>query len=65
MKQGPPSARRLVRTATWCGCAALSALKHALEIDVDECANFGGEVKIIAAILEAPVIEKTLTHLGQ
>lgn len=24
----------------------------------------GGELKIIAAILEAPVIEKILTHLG-
>jgi hypothetical protein len=26
--------------------------------------NFGGELKIIAAILEQPVIEKILTHLG-
>ena len=28
------------------------------------CPNCGGELKIIAAILEAPVIEKILTHLG-
>jgi len=26
--------------------------------------NFGGQLKIIAAILEAPVIERILTHLG-
>ena len=28
------------------------------------CPNCGGELKIIAAILEAAVIEKILTHLG-
>ena len=28
------------------------------------CPNCGGEFKIIAAILERPVIEKILTHLG-
>jgi hypothetical protein len=28
------------------------------------CPNCGGELKIIAAILELPVIEKILTHLG-
>ena len=28
------------------------------------CRNCGGEVKIIAAILEQPVIEKILAHLG-
>ena len=28
------------------------------------CPNCGGELKIIVAILEAPVIEKILTHLG-
>ena len=28
------------------------------------CPNCGGELKIIAAILERPVIEKILTHLG-
>ena len=30
----------------------------------EHCPNCGGELKIIAAILEAPVIEKILTHLG-
>ena len=30
----------------------------------EHCLNCGGELKIIVAILEPPVIEKTLTHLG-
>jgi hypothetical protein len=34
------------------------------EFDMEHCPNFGGELKIIAAILEQPVIEKILTHLG-
>ena len=34
------------------------------EIDMEHCLNCGGELKIIAAILEQPVIEKILTHLG-
>jgi len=34
------------------------------EIDMAHCPNCEGELKIIAAILEQPVIEKTLTHLG-
>lgn len=39
-------------------------LKRVFEIDMEHCPNCGGELKIIAAILEAPVIEKILTHLG-
>ena len=39
-------------------------LKRVFEIDLTHCPNCGGELKIIAAILEAPVIEKILTHLG-
>ena len=34
------------------------------EIDMEHYPNCGGELKIIAAILEQPVIEKILTHLG-
>jgi hypothetical protein len=34
------------------------------EIDLAHCPNCGSELKIIAAILEQPVIEKILTHLG-
>ena len=31
---------------------------------MEHCPNCGGELKIIAAILEQPVIEKILTHLS-
>ena len=39
-------------------------LKRVFEIDLEHCPNCGGELKIIAAILEPPVIEKILAHLG-
>jgi hypothetical protein len=39
-------------------------LKRVFEIDMEHCPNCGGDLKIIAAILEAPVIAKILTHLG-
>ncbi len=40
-------------------------LKRVFDIDTEHCPNCGGgELKIIAAILERPVIEKILTHLG-
>ena len=39
-------------------------LKRVFELDLEHCPNCGGEMKIIAAILEAPVIERILTHLG-
>ncbi len=39
-------------------------LKRVFEIDMEHCPNCGGELKIIAAILEPAVIEKILTHLG-
>jgi hypothetical protein len=31
---------------------------------MQHCPNCGGDLKIIAAILERPVIEKILMHLG-
>jgi len=31
---------------------------------MERCQNCGGDLKIIAAILEQPIIEKILTHLG-
>jgi len=39
-------------------------LKRVFEIDLEHCPNCGDELKIIAAILEQPVIERMLTHLG-
>jgi hypothetical protein len=40
-------------------------LKPVFDIDMQHCPNCGGgELKIIAAILERPVIEKILKHLG-
>ena len=34
------------------------------DLDLEHGPNCGGDLKIIAAILEALVIEKILTHLG-
>ena len=40
-------------------------LRRVFDIDMQHCPNCGGgELKIIAAILERSVIEKILTHLG-
>jgi hypothetical protein len=40
-------------------------LKRVFNIDMQHCPNCGsGELKIIAAILERPLIEKILTRLG-
>ncbi len=39
-------------------------LERVFDLDLEHCPNCGGEHKIIAAILEAPVIEKILTYLG-
>jgi hypothetical protein len=40
-------------------------LKRVFDIDMQHCPNCGaGELEIIAAILERPVIEKILGHLG-
>lgn len=39
-------------------------LKRVFDPDLEHCPNYGGELKIIAAILEQPVIDKILTHLG-
>ena len=39
-------------------------LKRVFDLELEHCPNCGGDLKIIAAILEQPVIEKILTHLG-
>ena len=46
------------------GLAGARLLKCEFEIDLKWCPNRGGELKTRAAILEAPVIECTLTHSG-
>jgi len=38
-------------------------LRWVVGIDMQRCANCGGELKIIMAILERTVIEKILTNL--
>ena len=40
------------------------APQEGFDIDMEHCPNCGGQLKIIAAILEAPVIERIPTHLG-
>jgi hypothetical protein len=47
-----------------CRTRGAKLLKRVFELDLEHCPNCGGELKIIAAILEPPVIEKILTHLG-
>jgi hypothetical protein len=39
-------------------------LKRVFDLDVKHCPNCGGDLKIIAAIEDPPVIDKILTHLG-
>ncbi len=59
-------------TATEPGCAHghppriswARLLKRVFQIDLEHCSKCGGQFKIIAAILESPVIERILTHLG-
>lgn len=39
-------------------------LDRVFDFDLEHCPNCGGELKIIAVILEQPMIEKILTHLA-
>ncbi len=39
-------------------------LKRVFDLDLEHCPNCGGELKIIVATLEQPVIEKIPTQLG-
>ena len=39
-------------------------LERVFEIDLKHCSTCGGELKIVAAIVESAVIERILTHLG-
>jgi hypothetical protein len=76
--QGPPADEALATetvTAAACNAEHVRALpgricwarllKRVFDIDMRYCPNRGaGQLRIIAAILEQPVIEKILTHLG-
>ena len=75
--QGPEQPGRSTEVATGTECEAehiqgrpgriswARLLKRVFDIDMQHCPNCGGgELKIIAAILERPVIEKILEHLG-
>ena len=75
--QGREVPRQAAEAAAAAGCEAETVqarphriswarlLKRVFDIDMQHCPNCGGrELKIIAAILERPVIEKILTHLG-
>lgn len=71
--QGPPQAGREPQPASaGPACAHRHAarigwaqlLKRVFEIDLEHCPDCGGALKIIAAILDARVTERILTHLG-
>jgi hypothetical protein len=71
--QGPPEGAQAAQpVASEANCARhrpvrlswARLLKRVFEIDMAHSPNCRGELKIIAAILETPVIEKILTHLG-
>ena len=76
--QGPPAqAQAATEAATAAECEVETAqarphrvswarlLKRVFDIDMHTCPNCGaGELKTIAAIIERPVIERILTHLG-
>ena len=40
-------------------------LKRVFDIDMENCAQCGGKMKLLAAVRDAEAIEKILKHLGQ
>jgi hypothetical protein len=77
MPQGPADEQQSADAAVVAECEAEQAqarpsriswarlLKRVFDIDMQHCSNCGaGELRIIAAILERPVMEKILTHVG-
>ena len=60
-----PGARMLNVTLRHNLSTSESSLKLRFDVEMQHCPNCGaGELKIIAAIPERPVIEKMLAHLG-
>jgi hypothetical protein len=53
------TARTTARRLSWA-----RLLERVFDIDMQHCPNCGSDLKFIAAIVEAPVIGKILTHLG-
>ena len=58
-ERGGPVARLFV-THNWA-----KLLKRVVDLDLENCPNCGGELRMLAAILEQLEIEKILTHLGR
>ena len=76
--RGPAPQEQDTEAATECEAGAETAqgrphriswarlLERVFDIDMQHCPNCGGgELRIIAAILDRPVIEKILEHLGR
>ena len=61
LRASPPGATELGQP---CRPRRARLLKRVFQIDMEHCPNCGGGLKIIAAILEQPVTETILTHLG-
>ena len=60
-----PRPSQLARTASQHACMSWARLlKLVFQIDLEHCPNCGGQLKIVAAILESAVIERILMHLG-
>ena len=62
MAYRPPTPSCAHHRPVWQSWAKL--LTRAFELGLQHCPHCGGDLRIIAAILEPPVIEKVLTHLG-
>jgi hypothetical protein len=58
----PPAADR--RFGEPASISSARLLTRVFELDLKHCPNCGGELKIIAAILEMALIERILEHLG-
>jgi hypothetical protein len=41
-----------------------TAICEVFDLNLEHCPNCGGECKVIAAVLERPMIERILTHIG-
>jgi hypothetical protein len=45
-------------------CQSGGAAREPADIDIEQCPRCGGRLKIIAAIVDPPLIIQILTHLG-